>query len=115
MPRFSMVDTGMESRHPAYALDDIRKAAENRRIRYDGRKVNSNIRELGYTLDDVARCIVGLKHEDFRKSLTYPNAVYDVYIGQCHRPQARNADEIYMKLRVLGSGELSVGIGSFHL
>jgi hypothetical protein len=110
-----MADGGIESHRPAYALDDIRKAAENRRIRYDGRKVNSNIRDLGYTLDDVARCIVGLKHEDFRKSLTYSNVVYDVYIGQCHCPKNLNTDDIYMKLRVLGTGELSVGIGSFHL
>ena len=109
-----MVD-GIESRRPAYALDDIRTAAENRRIRYDGRKVNSNIRDLGYTLDDVARCVAGLKQENFRKSLAYSNAVYDVYIGRCYRPQTRDADDIYMKLRVLDTGELSVGIGSFHL
>lgn len=110
-----MADDCLESRRPAYALDDIRVAAENRRIRYDGRKVNHNIRELGYTLDEVARCIAGLKQGDFRKSLAYPNATYDVYIGRCHCPRSRDADEIYMKLRVLDDGELVVGVSSFHL
>ena len=112
-----MVDP-VESRIPAYTLDDIRAAAELCRIRYDGHKVNADIRNLGYPQNDVARCIAGLKAGDFRKSLAYPNKVYDVYIRRFQFSDNEKPDEIYMKLRLLDNGELTIGtigIGSFHL
>jgi hypothetical protein len=109
-----MVDP-KESHHPAYALDDIRAAAERCRIRYDGRKVSANVRNLGYTQHDVARCIAGLKAWDFRKSLAYSNTVYDVYVRSFAFSEQSKPDQIYMKLRLLDDGELVVGIGSFHL
>ena len=67
-----MVDP-VEFRSPAYTLDHIRAAAKLCRFRYDGRKVNGDIRNLGYTQTDVARCIAGLSAGDFRKSLAYSN------------------------------------------
>ncbi len=106
------------SRNPAYTLDDIRAAAKLCRIRYDGRKVNADIRNLGYTQTDVARCIAGLSAGDFRKSLAYPYRVYDVYISRFQFSDDGTPDEIYMKLRLLDNGELTIGtigIGSFHL
>lgn len=89
--------------------------AERCRIRYEGRKVNSDIRNLGYTRNDVVCCILGLRDEHFDKSLQYENASYDAYIRDFQRSEDGPIDRIYMKLRLLDTDELQVGIGSFHL
>jgi hypothetical protein len=102
-------------RSPAYSLDDIRALAEQHRIRYEGRKVYRDIANLGYTLDDVARCIAGLRIEHFRETVVFENATFDVYLKNFHRSQDLPPDRIFMKLRLLDSGELEVGIGSFHV
>lgn len=104
-----------ESSRPAYSLDDIRAAADQHRVRYEGHKVNSDIRNLGYTLKEVAHCILGLQTKHFQKSLKYENACYDVYIRDFQRGEDQPADRIYMKLRLLETGQLEIGIGSFHL
>lgn len=105
-----------ESSRPAYPLDDIRAAAEQHRIRYEGRKVSSDIRNLLYTLEDVANCISGLQARQFQKSLKYKDSsCYDVYIRDFRHDEDKPADRIYMKLRLLDTGQLVIGIGSFHL
>jgi|GEM_PF-658069 hypothetical protein len=104
-----------EEHQPCYLLDDIRQAAQNGKFRYDGRKVNSDIRNLGYTGDDVKRCISQLTTSQFKKSLKFENATYDVYICAYQKQDEAPVDEIYMKLRLLPNGEVQVGIGSFHL
>lgn len=109
-----MVDC-IESFRPAYPLDDIRAVADQHRVRYEGRKVNSDIRNLGYTLEDVAHCISGLQAKQFEKSLKYENACYDVYIRDFRHDEDKPADRIYMKLRLLNTGKLEIGIGSFHV
>lgn len=96
-------------------MDGIRAAAEHRRVRYEGRKVGTDIRNLGYTLDDVADCILGLQTRHFQKSLKYNDACYDVYVRDFRRVEDNPVDQIYMKLRLLCTGQLEVGIGSFHL
>lgn len=110
-----MVDY-IESFRPAYLLDDIRAAADQHRVRYEGRKVNSDIRNLGYTLEDVAHCISGLQTRQFQKSLKYKDSsCYDVYIRDFRQGEDKPTDRIYMKLRLLDTGQLEIGIGSFHL
>jgi len=109
-----MVDC-IESFRPAYPLDDIRAAADQHRVHYEGRKVNSDIRNLGYTLENVAHCISGLQTKHFQKSLKYENACYDVYIRDFRQGEDKPADRIYMKLRLLDTGQLEISIGSFHL
>ena len=109
-----MVDY-IESSRPAYPLDDIRAAAAQHRIRYEGRKVSSDIRNLGYTLDDVAHCISGLQTRQFKESLKYENACYDVYSRDFRQGEDKPLDRIFMKLRLLDNGQLEIGIGSFHL
>jgi hypothetical protein len=109
-----MVDY-IQSFRPAYSLDDIRAAADQHRVRYEGRKVSSDIRNLGYTLEEVAHCISGLQTKHFQKSLKYENACYDAYIRDFRRGEDQPTDQIYIKLRLLGTGQLEIGIGSFHL
>jgi hypothetical protein len=110
-----MVNDSKGLNYPSYALDDIRRAAQQGKFRYEGRKVNSDIRNLGFTGDDVKRCISGLVASQFQKTLRYENAVYDVYICDYQQHDDEATDRIYMKLRLLTTGEIQVGIGSFHL
>lgn len=109
-----MVDC-VKSHDPAYPLDNIRALAEQNRIRYEGRKVSRDIANLGYTLDDVARCITGLRAAHFKETVVFENATFDVYSKDFHRSEDLPPDRIYMKLRLLENGDLEVGIGSFHL
>ena len=110
-----MVSTIKETQQPHYLLDDIRQAAQRGNFRYDGRKVNTDIRNLCYTNEDVKKCISGLMSGQFQKCLHYENAVYDAYICEYQQTEDSTIDKIYLKLRLLATGEVQVGIGSFHL
>ena len=110
-----MVNKQKESFIPAYSLDDIRHATKQGKLRYDGRKVNADIRNLGYTADDVKQCIFRLTSRQFSKSLDYGNIVYDIYISDYQKNDEASIDQIYLKLRLLENGEIQVCIGSFHL
>jgi len=110
-----MVNRQNQTYTPNYLLDDICEAAKKGQLRYAGRKVNNDIRNLGYTGVDVGRCISLLTSKDFRKCLNYENASYDVYICDYKKHEESTADRIYMKLRLLTSGEIQVEIGSFHV
>lgn len=110
-----MVSTIKETHQPHYLLDDIRQATQRGNFRYEGRKVNTDIRNLRYTNEDVKRCISGLVSGQFQKCLHYENAVYDAYICEYQQTEDSTIDKIYLKLRLLATGEVHVGIGSFHL
>lgn len=66
-----MVNTIKETHLPHYLLDDIRQAAHRDNFRYEGRKVNTDIRNLSYTSEDVKKCISGLVSGQFQKCLHY--------------------------------------------
>jgi hypothetical protein len=100
---------------PFFNLDKIRAAVSQQRIRYKGLKVPKDIRNLGYTLEEVSACIISLTLADFQKTIEYPDqTVHDVYIKNIIREE--QTDQIYIKLRLLEDGEIQiVEIGSFHL
>ena len=105
-----------ESYQPNYSLNVIREFAQKGSFRYDGRQVDRDIRNLGYTGDDVIRCILQLVTGQYQKTIQYENATYDVYICDYQKDDEASIDKIYMKLRLLPNNELQiVGIGSFHL
>jgi hypothetical protein len=100
---------------PFFNLDKIRAAVSQQRIRYKGLKVPKDIRNLGYTLEEVSAYIISLTLADFQKTIEYPDqTVHDVYIKNIIREE--QTDQIYIKLRLLEDGEIQiVEIGSFHL
>lgn len=99
---------------PIYNLDEMRQAAIKQQINYAGRKVNRDIANLGYTLQEVVSCIVSLATNDFKESVDYSEKSYDVYIKDVVR--AEQTDTIYMKLRLQENGEIKLlEVGSFHL
>jgi hypothetical protein len=101
---------------PYFTLDKIRQAAAQRRITYKGLKVVQDIRNLGYTAEEIAACIVSLTLIDFQKTIEYPDqTAHDVYIKNIIRDD-KQTDRIYMKLRLRENGEIHiVEVGSFHL
>jgi hypothetical protein len=101
---------------PHYDLEKIIVAAKQRNIVYGGRKVNQDIANLGYTLDEVSDCIAQLRPEHHQKIWVSDDnsSVFDVYIIR-FSPKEGQIDSIYMKLRLLKNGQIQVGLGSFHL
>ena len=101
---------------PHYDIDKIIVAAKQKNIIYGGRKINQDIANLGYTLDEVSNCIAQLRPEHHQKIWTSDdNAhIFDVYIIN-FSPRESQTDLIYMKLRLLANGQIQVGLGSFHL
>jgi hypothetical protein len=110
-----MVNNPIETHEPAYPLDQIRAAAEAGQILYGGRKVGRDIQNLGYTLEDVAGCIAGLRQAHYKKTLIYqdPGTVFDAYERDFEHKG--RIDRVYMKLRLLPGGIVHVSVGSFHL
>lgn len=101
----------------AFNLESIRQAALNKSIRYKGRKINRDVANLGYTLDDVSSCIASLTMSDYQKTVKYDdsNDVFDVYIKN-RTNHLQTTDRIYMKLRLLKDDVIEiVEVGSFHL
>jgi hypothetical protein len=100
---------------PYFNLDDIRRAALKQHIKYKGLKVPQDIKNLGYTFEEVSACIVALTLSDFYKTIEYPDkTAHDVYIKDIRIEE--RTDKIYMKLRLRENGIIQiVEIGSFHL
>ncbi len=101
---------------PYYDLEKIIMAAKQQNIVYGGRKVNRDIANLGYTLDEVSNCIMQLRPEHHQKIWVsdHNNHVFDVYIIDFSAKEGQT-DSIYMKLRLLENGQIQIGLGSFHL
>ena len=100
---------------PFFDLDKIREAASYHRIKYKGFKVAQDIKNLGYTFEEISACIVSLTSADFHKTIEYPDQIaHDIYIKYFIRDE--QTDRIYMKLRLRENEALHiVEIGSFHL
>jgi hypothetical protein len=83
-------------------------------VSFDGRS-QIDAFNLGYDVDDVARCLYSLRPEDFVKTLTYPSPngkrriACDVYRTKCQNSDEVE-DDLYVKVRVSGW----VVVVSFH-
>lgn len=110
-----MVNNLIETHEPAHPLEQIRAAAEAGHIVYGGRKVGNDIRNLGYALEDVARCVAGLREAHYKKTFTYQDTdtVFDAYERKFEHKG--RIDTVYMKLRLLPGGIVYISVGSFHL
>jgi hypothetical protein len=84
---------------------------------YDG--VSRDVLNLGYTPEDVAKCVRNLSGADFDKPLTVPNTGkgvpflrYDAYVTTFTPAHRTEPDRLYIKLRLNAAG---IWLGSFHL
>ena len=101
---------------PLYDLNDIKAAAENKRIEYSGRKVQRDIGNLDYVLEDVLDCLMKLDEKDFNKSGSYEdgNPGYDSYVTKYYKDGRANADIIFIKFRLIDRNVI-IDLMSFHL
>ena len=99
-----------------YDLQAVILAAKAQKIIYGGRKVNQDVANLEYTINEVAACIQQLMPEHFEKvwTDTARSIKFDVYKIK-FSPKKDVCDSIYIKLRLLDNGELYLSLGSFHL
>jgi hypothetical protein len=107
----------MNNAMPTYSLKTIREVARHEnKIILLGRKVESDMTNLGYFKSDIATCLRNLRSSNFYKTLYYENAnmIFDVYKARCLSPLGRY-DEIYIKLKLNSENDVFVEIGAFHL
>ena len=101
---------------PIYSLQDVCDAAMRQDIEYRGRYVTRDTVNLGYGLEDVAKCLMNLKKGEFHKSHYYEDRpADDAYRTSFPRPDGdgEEMDELYVKFS-LSDGCLSIDLGSFH-
>lgn len=100
---------------PKYNLAFVHEAARLNKVEYNGRKVQVDIQNLEYELEDVVKCLLQLTESDFHQTHYYGKSqIFDAY--QCLYKKSTNAnkDNLYIKLR-LNDEMLILEIGSFHL
>lgn len=100
-----------------YSLPRVRELAREKQIVYVSRKVQRDISNLGYTMDDVCTCLASLQDGDYRESLQYAENspwldVYRKLWSGCDTGQLE-PDSLYIKLK-LNRDCTTVVIMSFH-
>ncbi|RZO86877.1 MAG: type II toxin-antitoxin system MqsR family toxin [Oceanococcus sp.] len=111
-----MVTLGEQRRdYPAYALAAIHELAKQQKLILESRKVQNDVGNLGYSIEEVCRCIAGLRDADFSISILYPGEKKwsDVYLKEFRASGRDDADHLYIKLRVPRGQQ--VVLFSFHL
>jgi hypothetical protein len=98
---------------PEFDLKEIKKAAKAQGVQYAGRGVFRDTHNLGYQMDDVIDCICSLSENDFRKTMTYQNALCDDYVTSYTLSGNSISDDLYVKLRLIGNPS-TVEVMSFH-
>ena len=101
-----------------YRLEDVKAAAREAKIEYRGLKVQRDIANLGYELNDVIDCLMQLSESNFRKTHIYNDGTPpdDDYICQYTRQVDGESvtDELYIKFCLVDDC-LMIDLGSFHL
>jgi hypothetical protein len=98
-----------------YDLAKVKAAAQQLNIEYRGRKVNRDVANLGYDLNDVANCLCQLTPNEFRKTHTYRNQLPDdEYICSYKKDSETPLDKLYIKFCIVDDC-LVIDLASFHL
>lgn len=99
-----------------YDLKLVKTAAQQQNIRYKGRKVQVDVANLDYDLNDVANCLCQLQPNEFHKTHHYENQLpVDAYICKYKKStDCDDVDELYIKFCLVGDC-LVINLASFHL
>jgi hypothetical protein len=99
---------------PLFDLERVREAGRLGKVGLQ-RTAQRDIQELGYSLEDVNRCIETLRPEDFHKSEAYGDHLEcDVYL-RGFQGSPGGFDDLYIKLRIPPTSIPQVLLMSFHL
>jgi hypothetical protein len=99
---------------PSYSLDRIRELASREQVVTENRRVLRQSQNIGYTFDDICRCLAKLDAKFFKESILYEDSAdwRDVYLVP--NQHGKWSDDLYIKLR-LNRNCLVVLVDSFHL
>ena len=107
-----------------YSLDAVHHWARRKQVIYASRKVQHDTENLGYSLDVVCQCLIGLQQQHFYESVCYDDKQgwLDVYrynwCPQTNESASGSAsgslDPLYIKLK-LNRDCTSIILASFHL
>jgi len=106
-------DTEERRDFKAYSLERIRELAENGHIHYMSRRVFIHTENLGYSPDDVNKCIASLTDANYRGTVRYDGKAWlDEYLISYTGPSG-HVDDLYIKLK-LNRGCVVIQLASFH-
>ena len=99
---------------PDYSLDCIRDLARLGAVAYGGRRVEQDIENLGYSPDEVAKCLGCLDESNYHQSERSPPSQKwrDVYHMKWHSSLSY-VDELYIKMSLNRDCTMIV-LHSFH-
>lgn len=97
-----------------YSLARVHELAHRESVHYAGTRVQVDVANLGYSLEEVCICLSSLRPIDFSHSERYtPRGVWhDVYKLSWGLP-GRVPDNLYVKFR-MDDGVLVIELCSFH-
>lgn len=99
---------------PAYSLDRIHELARSRLVVYGSNRVTVDAENLGYSLEDICRCLAILQPGQFFRAERYGETDKWLDIYCCTYPSPSGAiDDLYIKLKLTKSC-VSVVLHSFH-
>jgi len=100
---------------PCYDLKSVFIATLNDDIILS-RKAQKDLRNLGYSRDNLISCLQSLKLSDFKHCKIYlPNPFpHDVYVTRFYRSPEDNYDDIYTKF-FMTHNNIFIELMSFHL
>ena len=101
----------MSKEPPKYSLSDARKAAQKGNVYLD-RNAKKDSANLGYSQEDICKCMASLQESDFHKSIDYgpdertgARIVCDVYKMRFRVNDSR-IDDLYIKFRLAAKSHL---------
>lgn len=100
---------------PFYDLETVRQLASQGHIQYAGRRVQLDIQNLNYELNDVLNCLCTLLGNDFCHTENYDGERQDVYKTRYQLAGSnQHEDELYIKL-LIQNNQVCIQLCSFHL
>jgi hypothetical protein len=98
---------------PTYALTRVKELAASESVSLTGRSTRDS-QDLGYSFEEVCRCVSELEPQDFDHSVRYETNWFwfDVYKMR-NQTSRRRIDDLYIKIR-LNRDCILVTVHSFH-
>ena len=96
-----------------YSLDRIKELAEWGNVMYLSSRVTRHVENLGYSPDDVHKCLSCLEEENYDKSIRYDGGPWlDIYLIS-YTGSTGHTENLYIKLK-LNRDCIVIQLASFH-
>ena len=111
-----MVSEDPERRNNSeYSLDAIHRLAKSGNVNYGSPKVQRDVDNLDYSLEDVCECLQSLSNDNYYESVNYGDhkGWLDVYLCNWPLRSTESSVELYIKLK-LNRDCITIVLASFH-